>query len=536
MNKTKSEKLAKSTDMEPVTGTVDVDIPIDVLWRKFRDAKGWPKWNKCFFWVHNRDLILGKKLVWVFQPLQWWMLYKMPAMAKIVELEEERKVTWQVSILPGFYALHTYFMEDIGNGRTRFGSWEKAYGWSFRLMKKFWLAHFTFVKDKSLEGAKYLESVYRRSGNLDLERSGTAQSNGGQFLSDETPSTGSREKRPLRVNAPQTHFFTTEDGVRLMLTRYQAGSKGPVICSHGLGVSSRIFSTDMIETNLLEYLFSHDYDVWLLDYRSSIELPTADDPATGDDIAKYDYPAAVQNVLKITGADSVQMVVHCFGAMTWTMAMLNGLQGVRAAVCSQISAHARAPLVTNIKSGLYLPGVLDKLGVDTLTAYTDAHDDWPNKLFNTALKHYPVELEERCDNSVCHRVTFLYSLLYEHDQLNSLLHDNLHELFGVASIKQFEHLAQTVREGHVVDANGENVYLPHLDRLAIPITFIHGAENACFLPESTELTFEQLCKKNGKSLYNRHVIPDYGHIDCIFGKNAAKDVYPLIVEHLDATQ
>jgi len=31
------------------------------------------------------------------------------------------------------------------------------------------------------------------------------------------------------------------------------------------------------------------------------------------------------------------------------------------------------------------------------------------------------------------------------------------------------------------------------------------------------------------------VIPDYGHIDCIFGKNAVKDVYPLILQHLDET-
>lgn len=35
--------------------------------------------------------------------------------------------------------------------------------------------------------------------------------------------------------------------------------------------------------------------------------------------------------------------------------------------------------------------------------------------------------------------------------------------------------------------------------------------------------------------HRRHVIPDYGHIDCIFGKNAVKDVYPLILQQLDET-
>ena len=66
--------------------------------------------------------------------------------------------------------------------------------------------------------------------------------------------------------------------------------------------------------------------------------------------------------------------------------------------------------------------------------------------------------------------------------------------------------------------------------------FIHGAENACFLPRSTEETVAALSQANGAGLYKRHVIPDYGHIDCIFGKHAARDVYPHILEHLEATR
>ena len=84
-----------------------------------------------------------------------------------------------------------------------------------------------------------------------------------------------------------------------------------------------------------------------------------------------------------------------------------------------------------------------------------------------------------------------------------------------------------------MDRDGGEVYLPHLERMAIPITFISGAENECFLPESTETTYNLLREKNGKKLYARHVIPNYGHIDCIYGKNAARDVYPFILEQLD---
>ena len=72
-----------------------------------------------------------------------------------------------------------------------------------------------------------------------------------------------------------------------------------------------------------------------------------------------------------------------------------------------------------------------------------------------------------------------------------------------------------------------------MERLAVPITFIHGAENATFLPESTEITYQLLCEKNGSEFYQRYVIPKYGHIDCIFGKNAVRDVYPHILVHLE---
>ncbi|HZY42996.1 MAG TPA: hypothetical protein VFF59_13475, partial [Anaerolineae bacterium] len=85
----------QSTDMEPVHGTVDVDIPADVLWECFRHANWWPRWNACMWWALNDDLVLGQQLIWAFEPLQWWFLYRLPGMATLVEVEPGRKVTWE---------------------------------------------------------------------------------------------------------------------------------------------------------------------------------------------------------------------------------------------------------------------------------------------------------------------------------------------------------------------------------------------------------------------------------------------------------
>ena len=166
-DKSKERMLAGSTDMSPVEGTVDVEVPLSTLWKAFTRADLWPRWNRCMLWVKNRDLVQGKQLLWAFRPIRRWYPYILPAIAKIVEVRDEDRVTWEITGLPGFYARHTYHMKNLGGGRTRFGSWERATGQGFRLTKWFWIPHFIFVKDRSLEGARLLEEVYLREGKID---------------------------------------------------------------------------------------------------------------------------------------------------------------------------------------------------------------------------------------------------------------------------------------------------------------------------------------------------------------------------------
>jgi cholesterol oxidase len=354
-----------------------------------------------------------------------------------------------------------------------------------------------------------------------------------QFLSPDAAAP--RLKRALRAPAPELTWFNTPepDSKTLRLTRYHAGNKGPVLLIHGSGVSSRIFATDLVETNLVEFLCAAGYDVWLVDLRMSIELPSALDPTTADAIAREDIPAAVAQIRRRTGADQIQVVAHCFGALAFTMSLLSGLKGVRSALLSQVSAHPIPGAMQRIKAGMHMPEILQHLGVRDLTVLTRA-DNWPNNLLDEALRIYPVGHDEGCGNALCHRATFLYGLLYEHAQLGEQLHANLQELFGMHNVELFSQLATMVRAGHVVDAIGANVYLPNLKGMDFPLGFIHGTENRCYLPVSTETTFNMLVDRFGAQQYERHLIQGYGHIDCIFGKNAAVDVYPVIARYLDA--
>ncbi len=342
-----------------------------------------------------------------------------------------------------------------------------------------------------------------------------------------------RTKRRLRVSEPDVFYFDSTDGVQLRLMRYQGGSKGPVLLSHCIGVSQLMYSTDTIATNLLEFLYENNFDVWLLDHRLSIELSASHRQSKMDDVATRDYPSAVNKVLELSKTKSLQIVAHGVGSSTFTMAMLAGLQGVRAAVCSQVSTDLYVPLLNLGKS--YLTPISRALGFRTMTTYTDTDASPLDRVYNWLIKAYPMEAEEHCKNPVCQRVTGLYGNLYEHDQLSPETHKAMHELFGVVNLTAMVQLSRIATTRHLVNAEGEEVYLPHLERLAIPIAFIHGADNVCVLPKSTEITLDRVTKANGAELYVRHLIPDYGHVDCIIGKNAATDVYPLILNHLEGS-
>lgn len=87
------------------------------------------------------------------------------------------------------------------------------------------------------------------------------------------------------------------------------------------------------------------------------------------------------------------------------------------------------------------------------------------------------------------RISFIYGLLWEHENLTPLTHDTLHEFFGYVTAEVSKQLALTMRKKKLVSASGEDIYLPdvdkkdrlessayreHISRLNLPICFIVG--------------------------------------------------------------
>jgi hypothetical protein len=161
----------------PVEGSVELPMPVEELWRIFRSPRGWSRWNSCFWaaGVTGGRLETGRTLLWAFEPIRPEYLYKLPAVARLVDVVPGRRVTWEVTALPGFLARHTYWMEPIGNEACRFGSWEVADGPLYLLLRPFWLAHFRFVRDASLAGVERLPGL-RRPGQPPASKLGSSGS------------------------------------------------------------------------------------------------------------------------------------------------------------------------------------------------------------------------------------------------------------------------------------------------------------------------------------------------------------------------
>ena len=346
---------------------------------------------------------------------------------------------------------------------------------------------------------------------------------------EETPKP--RQKRPLRMGAPEIYGIRTDDNVDLRLTRYRGGSKGPVILAPGFGTSTLAFSIDTIDTNFPEFLYSHGYDTWLFDYRASPDLASARTQFTLDDIATRDHPAAIAKVLEVTGAPDVQMVVHCIGSMTYLMGtMADKIHSVRSAVCSQLALFTDSPPINELKAGLKIGSMLRLLGEKTITTDFDSNN-WQDKLVDDVLKLFP--MEGRFKGPVERKIQTFYGEVYNHDRLNKATHDVMHEMFGIANLTTFKHIALLVREGKVLNQKGKDVYMPHVDRLNLPITFVHGAENNLFLPSGTWKTLRLLAEQNDAMNYSRVEFPKYSHMDLFIGEHAAKDIFPTLVAELD---
>ncbi len=313
----------------------------------------------------------------------------------------------------------------------------------------------------------------------------------------------------------------------------KAPTKGPVLLVHGAGVRAHLFMPPT-ETTFVSYLIDNGYDVWMENWRASIDFPA--NQWTLDQAALYDHPEAVKTVVKETGCDEIKAVIHCQGSTSFTMSAIAGLvPQVKTIVSNAVSLHPVLPLWSCFKLKVFIPPT------EKFTPYLNPQ--WGISAPTPIAKLISIVVElthHECDNSVCKQVSFTYGsgfpALWSHENLSEETHEWIKGEFAEVSIPFFRQITACAFKGHLIAVEGK----PELpaDFTAQPpktdarFAFFAGEDNRCFLPKSQIKSFEYFDKLR-KDYHSLHVIPRYGHLDPFFGKNAAQDVFPLMIQELD---
>lgn len=327
--------------------------------------------------------------------------------------------------------------------------------------------------------------------------------------------------------------FTAGDGMSLNLIQVcgpQTPWRGPVLLVHGAGVRGHIFRPP-VPVSFVDYLIEQGWDVWLENWRASIDLPPSE--WTLEQAALHDHPAAVRTVLAETGARTLKAVIHCQGSTSFTMAALAGLlPQVTTIVANAVSLHTRVNRMAQWKLRLAVPMV------GLLTPYLDPRwGDQPHSLLQKLLRALVLSTHHECDNAVCRFTSFTYGygfpVLWRHENLDEATHAWISREFGAVPLSFFRQMRRCVAAGHLVAAGDRPLTRlpadyatqpPHTDaRFAL----IAGRLNDCFDWQGQQQTFAWL-DRHQPGRHSLHVIDGYGHLDIFLGRNAWRDTFPVM--------
>jgi hypothetical protein len=289
------------------------------------------------------------------------------------------------------------------------------------------------------------------------------------------------------------------------------------------------------------------YRVYITVHRISQLMMAGSDATTYD--ARLDILACYEHIRREQGPHPVYTIAHCMGSVALASGLLDGtipanyLLGL---TCSQVFMH---PVWSPVNYGKLWSGN-KLLGMPLDKLYTLVAGSWfacgttkndpslTQRFLNQLLRFYPQPRREICRSAACHRTSFVFGRCWSHVNLNEATHRHIDRFFGGVNMREMDLLMRSGLAGQVLSNPPDYEPLATDNNIArlkgLPIMLFSGRQNAVLSPEATERSYEALCKAFGDTgMYRRRVVPGYGHLDGWMGRNAWKDVYPMVRQEVD---
>jgi choline dehydrogenase-like flavoprotein len=401
------------------------------------------------------------------------------------------------------------------------------------------------------------------------------------------------EPAAIRLNVPHRGI----DGKRLdlVLWRYKRpqvcvgrDESGAIQCQailliHAFGQSAISFAEPTLgNRHLVQYLYDEKkYDVWLLEHRISIALEASAELSTMDQIAGFDIPCAVDEIRKTLGCElnlnddelQISALAQCVGAAALGMSLLGGtlarnrsatptgpceskLWGV---ILSQFTPCVVGGIGTQFKT--FLPTLLrDLFGLRQVEFSAGDPTECPRRrraewvpqiatLLDRAFASSLDDPDELCPDwrqgtapnqagATCKRIRGIEAALFSHRNLLPSTHDRMPHWFGHANVDVFAHAAKCIDYERLVDADGLDVYVTENNirrHLHMPIAFLHGRDNKLFHFSASVQSYNLVKAALGaRARVHLELMPGYGHLDWLIGRNAYEETYPRVGAFLTA--
>lgn len=340
-----------------------------------------------------------------------------------------------------------------------------------------------------------------------------------------------------------THWFWTEDKLGLSLTRFRRGEAGEaVMIIHGLTSSTDMFIMPE-HYNLVSYLLDHGYtDVWCLDFRMSNRhsYNLFKHRYTMDDVALYDYPAALAEVRRHIGDKPIHVICHCLGANSFMMSLFGKvIDGVSSVIANSVALTPQMPKWSMLKLGM-MPNI-----VEYVLMFPYLNPRWSEdpgftrgKMFSRMISKFHPE----CDVPACHMLSVMWGTgwpaLYNHSNLADVTHRRGGDLFGPTTMNYYRHVYKMMKAGGAVKYSHEpkyaklpDDYFQYAREIETPVLFMTGTDNRVF-SDSNIVCHERL-ERIVPGRHELHVFPGYGHQDAFMGERVADDVFPRLLEFIE---
>lgn len=144
---------------------------------------------------------------------------------------------------------------------------------------------------------------------------------------------------------------------------------------------------------------------------------------------------------------------------------------------------------------------------------------------------------ERCTCDECEVFSGIFGNTFWHENVSHTMHHWMNrENQTRLPMAAFPHLRKICNAGFIVDSRGNNTYLIHPERMALPTLYMSGERRLLVTPETSFTANKYMKLHQPDYRHERVVVEGFGHSDLLIGEKSHEKVFHYIQKHIELAE